>query len=42
MTKRNTWIADWRPDDETFWKSTGKPIAQRNLIGQHKSFRRVG
>ena len=32
MRKRNTWISDWRPDDEAFWKSTGKPIAQRNLI----------
>ena len=26
------WISDWRPDDETFWKETGKPIARRNLI----------
>jgi NNP family nitrate/nitrite transporter-like MFS transporter len=32
MSKRDTWISDWRPDDETFWKTTGKPIAQRNLI----------
>jgi MFS transporter, NNP family, nitrate/nitrite transporter len=33
MRKRNsTWIADWNPEDETFWKSTGKSIAQRNLI----------
>src|SRR5262249_11001292 len=33
MRKRtSTWIADWNPEDETFWKSTGKSIAQRNLI----------
>ena len=33
MSKRNpTWISDWNPDDETFWKTTGKAIAQRNLI----------
>ncbi|MCW5630071.1 MAG: MFS transporter [Rhodoferax sp.] len=24
-------IADWRPEDETFWESTGKKIAYRNL-----------
>src|SRR5580693_6484245 len=33
MTKRNpTWISDWNPEDETFWKSKGKFIAKRNLI----------
>jgi NNP family nitrate/nitrite transporter-like MFS transporter len=33
MRKRtSTWIADWNPEDETFWKSTGRSIAQRNLI----------
>src|SRR6266542_3447746 len=33
MSKRNpTWISDWNPEDETFWKSTGKAIARRNLI----------
>src|ERR1041385_1341957 len=32
MSKRNTWISDWRPNDEAFWKNTGKAIAQRNLI----------
>ena len=33
MSKRSpTWISDWNPEDETFWKSTGKFIAQRNLI----------
>lgn len=24
-------ITDWRPEDEQFWESTGKPIAYRNL-----------
>ena len=24
-------IADWRPEDEAFWNSTGKRIAYRNL-----------
>jgi NNP family nitrate/nitrite transporter-like MFS transporter len=24
-------IVDWRPEDETFWESTGKKIAYRNL-----------
>jgi NNP family nitrate/nitrite transporter-like MFS transporter len=32
MSKRNTWISDWRPDDETFWNTTGKAVARRNLI----------
>jgi len=33
MSKSNTtWIADWNPDDEKFWESTGKSIARRNLI----------
>ena len=32
MSKRNTWISDWRPDDETFWNATGKVVARRNLI----------
>ena len=24
-------IADWRPEDNDFWESTGKRIAYRNL-----------
>src|SRR5580698_726767 len=33
MSKPNsTWIADWNPEDEKFWQSSGKAIAQRNLI----------
>ena len=24
-------IADWRPEDEQFWESSGKRIANRNL-----------
>ena len=31
-TPNTTWISDWNPEDETFWKSKGKTIAQRNLI----------
>jgi NNP family nitrate/nitrite transporter-like MFS transporter len=25
-------LEDWRPEDETFWESTGKKIAYRNLL----------
>ncbi|MEJ2864839.1 nitrate/nitrite transporter [Actinomycetospora flava] len=25
------WIDDWRPEDESFWQSTGKKIANKNL-----------
>src|SRR6201993_2334155 len=33
MSKPNSsWISEWNPEDETFWKSTGKFIAERNLI----------
>jgi NNP family nitrate/nitrite transporter-like MFS transporter len=33
MSERNpTWISEWNPEDETFWKTKGKSIAQRNLI----------
>ena len=32
MSKRNAWISDWRPNDETFWSTTGKAVARRNLI----------
>jgi MFS transporter, NNP family, nitrate/nitrite transporter len=28
----STWLSDWNPEDETFWKSTGQFIARRNLI----------
>jgi NNP family nitrate/nitrite transporter-like MFS transporter len=28
---QGTEISDWRPEDDTFWKSTGKRIAYRNL-----------
>lgn len=24
-------IADWRPEDETFWRTTGRAVARRNL-----------
>ncbi len=33
MSKRNpTWIAEWHPEDEHFWKSTGQFVARRNLV----------
>jgi MFS transporter, NNP family, nitrate/nitrite transporter len=32
MAMRDTWIADWNPDDEKFWQAKGKFIARRNLI----------
>ena len=31
-TPSKRWITDWRPEDEQFWDSTGRPIARRNLI----------
>src|SRR5881394_331176 len=27
-----SWISDWNPEDETYWKSKGSAIARRNLI----------
>ena len=33
MSEQNpTWIADWNPEDTTFWNSQGKFVARRNLI----------
>ncbi len=33
MSQPNTtWIAEWNPDDPTFWEAKGKVIARRNLI----------
>ncbi len=32
MAMRETWIADWNPDDEKFWQAKGKFVARRNLI----------
>jgi NNP family nitrate/nitrite transporter-like MFS transporter len=29
---KTRWIAEWNPEDETFWQSKGKVIAKRNLI----------
>ena len=31
-TKQGPDVADWRPEDEKFWESTGKKIAYRNLF----------
>ena len=30
--RTSRWIDDWRPEDETFWATTGRRIARRNLI----------
>ena len=30
-TRRGRWIEDWNPEDETFWETTGKKIARKNL-----------
>ena len=30
--RKSTWISEWNPEDEKFWKSTGKAVALRNLI----------
>ena len=30
-TRGGRWIDDWRPEDQGFWESTGKKIANRNL-----------
>lgn len=29
---RPHWIDDWNPEDETFWRTTGRRIARRNLF----------
>ncbi len=30
--RKGRWIDDWDPDDETFWQSSGKKIAKKNLV----------
>ncbi|HYN94469.1 MAG TPA: nitrate/nitrite transporter [Pilimelia sp.] len=30
--RRGRWIDDWRPEDPTFWRTTGAAVARRNLI----------
>jgi NNP family nitrate/nitrite transporter-like MFS transporter len=32
VAARHRWLRDWRPDDEAFWRKTGRGIALRNLI----------
>ena len=32
MAKRETWIDDWKPEDEKFWEAKGKFVARRNLV----------
>jgi len=29
---RKGWIDHWEPEDETFWETTGKAVARRNLL----------
>jgi NNP family nitrate/nitrite transporter-like MFS transporter len=29
---RGGWIEHWEPEDAAFWESTGRAIANRNLI----------
>jgi NNP family nitrate/nitrite transporter-like MFS transporter len=31
-TPNTTWISDWDPENESYWKSMGQAIARRNLI----------
>jgi NNP family nitrate/nitrite transporter-like MFS transporter len=31
-TRRGGWIEHWDPEDETFWETTGKNVARKNLI----------
>ncbi len=31
-SKKTTWISDWNPEDEGYWKTKGSAIARRNLI----------
>ena len=31
-TSRSKWIDHWEPEDETFWKTTGRKVAKRNLV----------
>ena len=32
MSNQTTWLKHWAPEDETFWKKSGKSIANRTLI----------
>lgn len=43
MSRQNpTWISDWNPEDETYWTTTGRWVARRNLtwsiIAEHVGF----
>jgi len=29
---RSHWIDDWRPEDPSFWETTGRRVARRNLV----------
>ncbi|MDP2711821.1 MAG: MFS transporter [Solirubrobacteraceae bacterium] len=30
-SRRGRWLDDWEPEDETFWETTGRRIARKNL-----------
>jgi NNP family nitrate/nitrite transporter-like MFS transporter len=30
--RRGRWIDHWNPEDETFWQTTGRAVARRNLV----------
>jgi NNP family nitrate/nitrite transporter-like MFS transporter len=42
MSKRDTWISGWNPEDGIFWETKGKFIARRNLtfsiLAEHLGF----
>ena len=32
VLRRGRWLDDWDPDDEAFWRRTGRRIARKNLV----------
>ena len=41
-SRSGRWIEDWRPEDPTFWETTGRTVARRNLalsiLAEHLGF----
>src|SRR3712207_498183 len=41
-SRSGRWIEDWRPEDPTFWATTGRTVARRNLalsiLAEHLGF----
>jgi NNP family nitrate/nitrite transporter-like MFS transporter len=31
-SRRTRWLTEWEPENETFWASTGRRVARRNLV----------